>query len=275
MVASAVAVFVIRGSDGTGGSGESGAPSEAFGHVHGVAVDPATKVPYVATHAGLFRIQDERTAVRVSQGTPDLMGFTAVGPGHFLASGHPGEHEEGPGNLGLIESTDGGVTWKTMSLPGAADFHGLQAVHGLVYGYNSGDGAFMVSSDRRTWQQRSTIAIGAFAVSPADPESILAIGREGVGRSADGGRTWSLLPGAPQLAVLAWNQTEQVWGAAADGTVWSSADGGTTWQRRGFAGGPVHALTAHEGTVFAALEGDRIVASTDDGATWTTRYAPR
>ncbi|GGL41615.1 hypothetical protein [Planomonospora parontospora] len=164
VVVSAVAVFVIRGSGGTGGSGGSASPGEAFGHVHGIAVDPATKAPYVATHVGLFRIEDERTAVRVSQGTPDLMGFTAVGPGRFLASGHPGEHDEGPGNLGLIESADGGVTWKTMSLSGAADFHGLQAAHGLVYGYNSGDGAFLVSSDRRTWERRSTIAIGAFAV---------------------------------------------------------------------------------------------------------------
>ncbi|MBG0823312.1 glycosyl hydrolase [Planomonospora sp. ID91781] len=273
MVITVAGVLVMRSQDGSGSGG--GAASEAFGHVHGMVVDPGTGVPYVATHVGLFRLTDTGTAVRVSQNTSDLMGFTAAGPGRFLASGHPGEHDDGPSDLGLIESTDGGVTWTTMSLPGAADFHGLQAAHGLVYGYNSADGAFLVSSDRRTWQQRSTIAVGAFAVSPADAQTILAIGRDGVGRSTDGGRTWYLVPDAPALATLAWNQADQAWGAAPDGTVWRSGDGGTTWQRRGTLGGPAHALTAHQGTVLAALDGDRVVASADGGITWTTRYAPR
>lgn len=244
-----------------------------FGHVHGLAVDPGSGALNVATHVGLFRVESENHAVRVSKQASDLMGFTVVGPGRFLASGHPDESAKGPANLGLIESTDGGVTWNTISLSGAADFHGLQAAHGSVYGYNSTDGAFMVSSDRRNWEHRSITAIGAFVVSPSDAQVVLAVGRNGLQRSTDGGRSWSVVPGAPEVWVLTWGQDGQVWGAGRDGSVWQSPDG-NTWQRRGQLDAPPQSLTSQGSTLFAALAGDEIVASTDGGATWTPKYLP-
>lgn len=271
-VVSAVVVFALRGQNG-GTDGGQGSAAE-FGHVHGLAVDHGSGALYAATHVGLFRIHGERTAVRVSKEAPDLMGFTVVGPGHFLASGHPDQHGDGPANLGLIESTDGGVTWKTTSLSGAADFHGLRAAHGAVYGYNSTNGTFMVSTDRRTWERRSTTALGAFAVSPTDAHTVLAVGEAGLRRSTDGGRTWTPIADAPPVGVLAWEQGAEVWGASRDGTVWQSTDGGATWQRRGQLPAQPHALTTHESTVFAAVTGDEIVVSSDGGATWTPRYAP-
>jgi hypothetical protein len=230
-VTAAVVVFAIRGHNGPQGPDAA----EGFGYIHGIAVDPGSGALHVATHVGLFRVDDTGTAVRVSTEAPDLMGFTVVGPGHFLASGHPDLYDDGPANLGLIESTDGGVTWRTMSLPGSADFHGLRAAHGAVYGYNSTDGAFMVSTDRRTWQ---------------------------------------IIAGSPGLAVLAWDQADQTWGVARDGTVWRSTDGGSTWQRIGAVDGRPQALATHGADVFVALDGDRIVASGDGGGTWRTRYAP-
>ena len=270
VIVSAVVVFAVRSQSG----GQVSAAAVEFGHVHGLAVDDVSGALYAATHLGLFRIDGARTAVRVSKEGPDLMGFTAVGPGHFLASGHPDQHGDGPANLGLIESTDGGVTWQTMSLSGAADFHGLRGAHGAVYGYNSTDGAFMVSTDRRTWERRSAAALGAFAVSPTDAQTVLAVGEAGLQRSSDGGRTWTPISGAPAVGVLAWEQDAEVWGAGRDGVVWQSADGGTTWQRGGRLPAQPHALTTDESTVFAALAGDEIVASADGGATWTRRYAP-
>jgi hypothetical protein len=267
---SATIGYAIR-AHGTAASSGAG---EAFGHVHGLAVDHATGAVYAATHVGLFQVRDEHTAVRVSERAPDLMGFTAVGPGHFLASGHPDGAGDEPANLGLIESTDGGVSWHPISLSGAADFHGLSAAHGAVYGYNSTDGAFMVSTDRRTWQRRSTVAIGAFAVSPDDPEVILAAGRDGLTRSTDGARSWRSAPGTPLVRALAWDVPDEVWGVAPDGTLWRSADGGDTWRSSGRAPGEPHAIATHGSTVLVALAGDEIVASDDGGATWSRRYAP-
>lgn len=269
-VLSAVIVFAVRNQDG---GGQAGATAE-FGHVHGLAVDHGTGTLFAATHVGLFRIDDGRTAVRVSQQALDLMGFTAVGPGRFLASGHPGDPGDGPANLGLIESTDGGATWQTISLSGAADFHGLRAAHGAVYGYNSTDGAFMVSTDRKTWDRRSTVAMGAFVVSPADADTVLAAGRQGLQRSTDGGRTWAVIADTPNFHVLTWDEPARVWAVAGDGEVWASTDGGASWQRRGQVQGEPHAIGTHEDTVFVAIAGDVIVASDDGGATWTDRYRP-
>jgi photosystem II stability/assembly factor-like uncharacterized protein len=163
----------------------------------------------------------------------------------------------------LIESTDGGATWTTMSLSGAADFHGLRAAHGALYGYNSTDGTFMVSTDRRTWQTRSRTTLGAFAVDPTNAGGVLAVGRDGLQRSTDGGRTWQPVPGGPPLAVLTWDTPTRLWGVDGNGTVWRSADGGTSWQQRGQVPGEPHAITTSTSTLYAAVTGDEIFASTD------------
>lgn len=165
---------------------DSGSRSSDSGSSGALGAGPATQALVAATHTGLYRVDGPHSAVRVSSGTPDLMGFTVVGPGHYLASGHPGEHDAGPGNLGLLESTDAGKTWRTLSLAGAADFHGLRAAHGTVYGYNSTNGSFQVSTDRRTWQRRSTVAIGGFVVSPTDPAVIVAVGGAGTAAGSGG-----------------------------------------------------------------------------------------
>jgi hypothetical protein len=270
-----VGVFAVqdRGADRGGGSGTAAA-GEAFAHVHGLAVDPGTRAVLAATHHGLYRVDGPRSAVRVSRGTPDLMGFTVVGPGHYLASGHPGEHDGGPGNLGLVESTDGGSTWQTLSLAGAADFHGLRAAHGHVYGHNSATGAFLVSTDRKSWQKRSTAAMGAFVVSPTDPAVIVAVGRGGPQRSVDGGVRWQSVAGSPPLTVVDWEAGQEIVGADTSGAVWQSPDAGQTWQRRGALPAAAQALTSAGGTLYAAVTGEQVLTSADGGATWSEVYRP-
>ncbi|SCG66215.1 F510_1955 family glycosylhydrolase [Micromonospora halophytica] len=245
-----------------------------FGHVHALAVDPGTGRVHLATHHGLYRVDGAASAVRVSAHTSDLMGFAVAGPGHFVASGHPGGNDDGPGNLGLVESTDAGATWTATSLSGRADFHGLRAAHGALYGYNSTDGAFMVSADRRSWEHRSLTAIGAFDVNPANPDEVLAVGRGGLQRSPDGGRSWHPLAQTPPLVVLTWQAGQELFGADAEGVVWRSGDAGTTWQRRGHAGAPAHAMTWHAMSLYLATADDRILVSDDAGASWRTHYEP-
>lgn len=272
-IVTASVTFVVA----TGGNDHDAGPGDgaAFGHVHGLAIDPGDQKLLAATHAGLFRVDAAHTAVRVSRHAPDLMGFTVVGPDHYLASGHPGEGEDSPPNLGLIESTDGGETWRSLSLVGAADFHGLRAAHGRVYGHNSASGAFLVSSDRKTWQKRSDAPIGAFVVSPTDPELIVAEIRGGLARSVDGGRSWRPISGAPQLGAVSWETGDEISGADASGTVWHSSDAGQSWHRRGRLPGTPQAIAVSGGALYAAVAGDRLLASADGGATWTDRYRPR
>lgn len=124
--------------------GNSDGPPQ-IGHVHGLAVNPADGQLYVAAHNGVFQLPAGDEAVRVGDGAQDTMGFTVVGPDHFMASGHPAPLQGGPDHLGLIESTDAGVSWSTLSLAGEADFHALSHVHDTTYGYNSLTGQFMGS----------------------------------------------------------------------------------------------------------------------------------
>jgi hypothetical protein len=75
----------------------------------------------------------------VGESHQDTMGFTIVGPNHFLGSGHPDNLSQ-PSLLGLIESKDSGSSWKPISLLGDADFHVLRAVGRRVYGYDASHG---------------------------------------------------------------------------------------------------------------------------------------
>lgn len=84
------------------------------------------------------------------------MGFTIVGPNHFLPSGRPGPHDDQPSNLGLIEGTVAAQNWTALSLSGEADIHGMEAKHGSVYGYDSQSGQIQISTDLRTWDRRAS-----------------------------------------------------------------------------------------------------------------------
>ncbi|GAA4911851.1 F510_1955 family glycosylhydrolase [Streptomyces coeruleoprunus] len=235
------------------------APSPAdLRHVHGLGVDPADGRVYVATHEGIVTPAGDGSARRVGDSDDDYMGFTAVGPHTFVASGHPGHgNEDEPANRGLIESTDAGRTWKVRSLAGEADFHALDFAHGTLYGYDSTRGRLRVSKDRVHWEDRAELRALDIAVSPEDPDTILATTGQGVSRSTDGGRTFA--PGTPPvMAFLSWAAPDALYGLDPSGTLHRSGDAGRTWQRTGTVhGGGPQALTA--------VSADRVLVATEDG----------
>lgn len=245
-------------------------------HVHGLGVDPADGVLYAATHSGLFRVPEQGEAERVANRAQDTMGFTVAGPSQFLGSGHPDLREEGqPPLLGLIASADRGESWDTRSLGGEVDFHALHAAHGKVYGFDSTSSTFMVTEDEKGWDRRAQLPMRDFAVSPKDPETVLATTQQGLARSTDGGRTFAAVPAAPVLAVLGWVQDARLYGVAPDGTVHTSPDGGATWGVRGSAGSPpeAFAVDARDGREVLYVAGEQgILQSTDGGRTFTPRY---
>ena len=126
-------------------------------HVHGLGRNPADGAVFIATHTGLFRMgSGDRSPQRVAGLYQDTMGFTVIGPDHFLGSGHPGSTENDPPFLGLIESRNAGNTWRPISLRGDADFHVLEAQGKTVYGFGSDwdtrEARFLRSDDGgRTW----------------------------------------------------------------------------------------------------------------------------
>ncbi|CAM3368002.1 F510_1955 family glycosylhydrolase [Kibdelosporangium persicum] len=240
-------------------------------HVHGLGIDPADGTLYAASHYGLFRIPATDRPARVTESRQDTMGFTVVGPRHFLGSGHPDPAQDGPNHLGLIESTDAGQNWRSLSLSGAADFHALEAKHNQVYGYDGQTRRLLVSTDRQNWDPRVSVALADFAVSPIDPNTLLATTERGLARSTDGGRTFTPVSNAPDLLLVDWPSATVVLGITPDGSVHTSQDAGATWSQQGKVPGESRAVTANgSGEVHIATE-SAIHTSLDGGRTFSVR----
>jgi hypothetical protein len=266
----ALAMVAVVFLAGCGDANDEDDRHVALGHVHGLGVSPGDGTLYAASHHGLFRVSGNAAPEQIAGRTQDFMGFTIVGPGHFLASGHPGPDDSGqPPHLGLIESTDGGQTWTSVSLSGEADFHAMEAKHGTVYGYDSQSGQLMTSTDRLNWEGQARVGIADIAVAPDRPDEIIATTRQGPGRSSDGGTTFTILPSAPTLILVDWPRPDRLIGVGPDGMVYSSSDRGGSWTHRGqVPGNPQAMTTVGESDIYIATEG-AIHRSTDDGATFT------
>jgi photosystem II stability/assembly factor-like uncharacterized protein len=235
---------------------ESPEAGVAVSHIHGLGIDPADGLMYVATHEGVISVEDDGSTKRAGD-TADYMGFTVKGPNTFLGSGHPARGGGDHANRGLIESTDSGKTWKTLSLGGEADFHALEYAHNTVYGYDSTNGLLRVSKDGKTWDDRAELTALDIAVSPDDPDLVLATTQAGVAKSTDGGKTFG--PGAePVMAYLSWAGPDALYGIDPTGALHRSTDSGKTWKKMGTVpGGQPQALTA--------VSADRVLTATQDG----------
>ncbi len=269
LLAAVAGALTLAGCGGDSAAGTGDGPV-TVAHVHGLAVDPADGELYAGTHDGLIRVSADGRLTRIADRDQDFMGFTVVGPKHYLASGHPGEGHSGPGSLGLIESTDGGQTWTTLSLEGEADFHALDAAQGVIYGYSGG--RLLVSDDKTDWTDRGAVRIADLAVDPAQPRRVLFTTQQGLALSEDGGTSIALVPGAPLLQLVAWSaESGAVIGVAPGGAVHASADGGRTWEKRGRVDGAPEALGVDGENVHIATEG-AILSSGDGGATFGDLY---
>lgn len=259
------------------GSGDAASTVSAaeLVHVHGLAENPDADGIYVATHTGLFQVQGD-DITRVTEGYHDLMGFTVVGPGDYLASGHPDlrvDELQAPGKpplLGLVASDDG-AEWEPLSLLGETDFHTLEAKHERVYGYDATNGRFLISEDRTDWETMSQVALIDFSVSPDDPELIVGSGQGGIARSEDAGTTWTPLD-APAAVFLDWS-ADGLFGVTADGRVAVSTDAGDTWAQLGTVEGQPEAILATPDRLLVAVADRGILESTDGGETFDVLIA--
>lgn len=251
-----------------GCGGDTGASNDKveLAHVHGVGVDPADGALYAGSHDGLFRAADGAAVTGpVGDRVQDFMGFTVAGPNHFLASGHPGPGQDGPANLGLLESTDGGQSWQNRSLSGEVDFHALEYRHDTVYGANATTGELMISTDLETWETRSTVPMADFAVSPEDADTLVATTEQGPALSTDGGRNFEALDGAPLLLLVSWADDGTLVGVDPDGVTYVRAADATAFVRAGKLPAGPEALHAEDAETLYAAAGGALWRSTDGG----------
>lgn len=257
----------------TGTGPQGGADSEsgaAMGHVHGIARDPSDGVVLLATHYGLFRVQDSEL---VSVGpTVDLMGFTLAPEGRYLASGHPGAGSDLPEPVGLIESTDQGQSWTVLSRGGESDFHALTAGADRIVGF---DGELRMSTDGQNWEILAIPAPpAALAMAPGTGE-IAAATEAGLLLSTDGA-SWETIEAPGLISRVAWADETTIVGSATDGRLFTSRDSGQSWSASEEPVGEVVALGAgltEDGSVEALLVVDSTVLRTVDGGNTVEQLA--
>ena len=242
-------------------------------HVHGLGRNPADGALFIATHTGLFRMgSSDRSAERVAELYQDTMGFTVVGPDHFLGSGHPGSIENDPPFLGLIESRNAGSTWRPISLRGKVDFHVLEAQGQTVYGIGSDwdtrEARFLRSDDRgRTWTRLAPPeGLLALAIDPQDPRVSVALGEQRGWVSRDGGSSWRPLP-IPG-GMVTWNREQGLIAIDLDGVIRGASEPTGEWNEIGRLPGTPAALEAAGEEVLAATHESRVLSSSDGGKTW-------
>jgi hypothetical protein len=238
----------------------------ATDHVHALAIDPADGAALMATHDGLFRISPQDSE-RVGP-VIDLMGFSVVGPSHYVASGHPGPGTDLPDPVGLIESTDGGRTWEPVSRTGESDFHALDAWPGGVIALGE---SLERSDDLRSWSPLETPA-GLYDVSSPDGLSVIATTPDGLQMSGDGGRSWQPASDAPLLQFVEHANTDLAVGLSPDGVLYRTADAGASWERAGDVGETPVALAVSpvEPNQVLVLTSSGVRASVDGGATFSS-----
>jgi len=175
-----------------------------------------------------------------------------------------------------METTDGGLSWQPVpnDLPGL-DLHAFAvdpADLDHAWAFAVGFGLFETSDAGRHWQQRQPGNWGALtAYRSGEATVLLAVGPQGLGRSADSGASWTPLasPGAPVAALAASADGSALYAATSAG-LRRSGDGGATWSVTGFASVAL-ALAVDPGDpmdVVLVDEATRFYRSPDGGTSW-------
>ncbi len=237
-------------------------------HIHAVGVNPDDRRVFIATHTGLFRVTGRRSRpIRVGNSYQDTMGFTVVGPNHFLGSGHPHPRSKLPRLLGLVESRDGGRTWKSISLLGRADFHILRSSGKRVYGFDVAHSQLLQSDGGGTsWRIRSAPGrLLDFVVDPRNNRRLVASTPDRLFESRDAAASWHALNGPAGL--LAWGASV-LFVTDSRGGVWMARGPGRPWTPRRPLGGIPAAFTASDSDLYAAVHEGSVSRSPDDARSW-------
>lgn len=277
-------VLVITGCTSTTTSEPAGSSTNqnSLQHVHALQVTESDHRLYIATHQGLYILPADVNQISTATGpigndSFDPMGFTIDGrTGTAYASGHPGTGTPaslGSPNLGLIQSTDNGTSWSTVSLKNETDFHAL-AVDSTtdgpvwVYGLRSSDSTIQRSNDAgATWSTGPSIVARSLISDPNQPNVLYATTADGVAVSRDNASSFQIDADAPRLYLMATDTiTGDIAGVDALGNIWKR-DTQRIWSKTGTADKTLVALAVSAGRIYAADENE-IVRSDNYGLDW-------
>lgn len=270
-------ILVLSGCAGDSDDFVAGAGD--LGHIHDLALDEDGTL-LVASHSGLYRIEDETRAVLIGV-QHDLMSMTRLPDGDLLASGHPNllleefRVEDRPPFFGLARSTDGGRNWDQLDLLGEADFHALAPVDEGLYAAEA-TGAVWFRGPDGGWTVMGDVAARDLAVDPANPQRQLAPDDDTVlWVSQDGAATWERAGDAPAFIEVEWVRSDEILGITEAGSIWSASTSSGPWAE--IANGPADVETFYvdpTGAWWVTLHGGKISRTDDQGRTWQVEYTP-
>lgn len=259
-------------------------------HLHGIGYDPDNDRLYLASHFGLFAREGDQM-FQVGDERSDLMGFSLSpdNPSRVFASGHP----QGGGNLGLLYSTDEGLTYEQVFSgvqDEVVDFHAMTIsaadpdyVYGAFMGqiYRSENRGVDFASFEPAGLDSTGLCWGVpcLAASSDDPETVFAGTQQGLLVSINGGESWEMLNGdLGQVAAVTAHPSNPDRIVAYTETMGlaMSDDGGQTWESRQGdlpvgGGGVVYDITLNpddDDQMFAATMNNEVFETTDAGETW-------
>ena len=189
------------------------------------------------------------------------------------------QHGWAGGKGGLLQTSDGGATWRRVAGGRVLELRALDAR--TVWALEPG--AVVQTTNETSWIRHGTPPLAALA--PVSGSTAFALDRSGFLRRTPDGLAWPRPRGAPTgLQALCFASPTRGW-VARGGSVWTTRDGGGRWTharllptRQGF---PIPQLACrgsdvwvvfHEGAA-AGTEGYRVLRSLDAGSTWKAAFA--
>lgn len=278
-----IGLIALTNNDDSRDSAELLRPVDTFQHAHGLAIDvvDSSKV-YVATHNGLFMLQNDTDLYQVGPKTDDYMGFSThpTDGDTFYASGHP----QFGGNLGFQKTTDGGRTWELVSkgVDGPVDFHALavsRANPDVIYGWYMGNLHRSLDGGKE-WKILDTDLEGVIALvsHPNDEKTVYAATATGIQMSKNHGEDWSVvasnLDGSPVMTFAINPSNPDEWIAFSDSLGFvKSSDGGQAWSQLtdGITGVPISYVAYDNNdsdTIYALSRSNNLYKTIDGGESW-------
>ncbi|HEX6852708.1 MAG TPA: hypothetical protein VF139_15030 [Candidatus Polarisedimenticolaceae bacterium] len=283
------------------------------GRVSSLAKDPVTGTLWLGTASGgVWRSDNDGlswTSAFDSAGTMTI-GTVAIDPNDpdvvWVGTGENNQGCESYFGIGLLRTTDGGLTWEARNGSGASTLQDLSSfanvvvdprsssrivtggrIRGCTSGAEANGGIFTSDDAGLTWTQRlANTPVYEIAQDPAVLDTFWAATERGIYKSTDNAVTW-VLQTASGLPNGATGRTELAIAPSAPGTVyalfgspnalWRTTDGGATWTQRATGSSACDGqcwynmvLRVHRTNPDIVLRGTiRIWRSTDGGVAWT------
>ena len=132
--------------------------SPALSHVHDAVLSGDSL--FIGTHSGLHQVDASTgNSELIGESNDDFMSLAGQPEKIMVASGHPGVGSSLSNPIGLVKSTNKGLTWESISLEGEVDFHAL-AINGDQIVGSDTRGPLLWSQDGgQNWTSGPTVEV--------------------------------------------------------------------------------------------------------------------